>query len=198
MGLPLEGLAMLALAGAVVYMAMDARYGAGLTWVRSTIDGHTYQVQDRPDAQAAADLLARIRERLDRLRRHLEKMAPKDPRTARIVGHFHSDRISEAPENEPEGTTSYSINKGEKIVFCLRRRGGPDAGKLEDINMMMFVAIHELAHIATEEVGHTPLFWENMAWLLEEAINTGVYTKQDFKTQPQKYCGVEVTSSPLD
>jgi hypothetical protein len=88
------------------------------------------------------------------------------------------------------------VNKGEKIVFCLRARD--QTQKLEDINMLMFVAIHELAHICTTSVGHTDEFWTNMRFLFEEAINIGVYSKQDFKSHPVKYCGMDVTSSPLD
>ena len=33
----------------------------------------------------------------------------------------------------------------------------------------MFVAIHELAHIMTESVGHEPEFWDNMGFLLEKS-----------------------------
>ena len=68
----------------------------------------------------------------------------------------------------------------------------------EDINMLMFVAIHELAHIATDEEGHTDAFWENMKFLLEEGINIGIYIQQDFTQNPEEYCGMMVTSSPLD
>jgi ribosomal subunit interface protein len=34
--------------------------------------------------------------------------------------------------------------------------------------------------------------------LLIEAINIGVYTKYDYKTNPVKYCGMMITDSPLD
>ena len=49
--------------------------------------------------------------------------------------------------------TSYSVNKGEKIVLCLRSRDGKD--RLIDENTLTFVSIHELAHIMTKSVGHT-------------------------------------------
>jgi hypothetical protein len=64
--------------------------------------------------------------------------------------------------------------------------------------MMIFVAVHELAHIATESIGHTDEFWKNMRYLLEQSIDIGIYTKQDFKDKPVKYCGINVTSSPLE
>lgn len=189
-----EGVVVLALSAILLYFAYDTYWNGKVEYVTSTVDGRSYLVQSLPDKQDAADLLARIRANLISLRRHLEKTSPDDERTMRLVQRFNPDQISEGAESAKY--TSYSINKGEKIVFCLRTRTAEN--KLEDINMMMFVAIHEVAHIATESVGHTEDFWENMAWLLEEAINIGVYQKQDFARNPRKYCGVTVSSSPLD
>ena len=51
--------------------------------------------------------------------------------------------------------TSKKINKGEEIVFCLRSI--PD-NKLHNINELMYVAIHEIAHVGCPEIGHTSLF----------------------------------------
>jgi predicted metal-dependent hydrolase len=190
-----EGVIVLAVAGILIYMSWDTYVNGKVETVKSDIDGHEYTVRSLPDKEAAADLLAEIKDRLDRLAHHLQKMYPNDDRTKAIVSKFHSDKISESADTSDK-YTSYSVNKGEKIVFCLRARD--DTKKLEDINMLMFVAIHELAHIATKSVGHTDEFWANMKFLLEEAINIGVYTKQDFKNNPQQYCGMTVTSSPLD
>ena len=44
-----------------------------------------------------------------------------------------------------------------------------------DDNTVLFVVIHELAHIMTHEVGHTPLFWNNMKYLLEVGEKVGIY-----------------------
>jgi hypothetical protein len=176
-------------------MTWDTYIGGKVETVKSTVDGHEYSVRSMPDNEAAADLLAEIRDRLDRLVQHLKKMFPDDERTKAIAAGFRSERISEGGENTQK-YTSYSVNKGEKIVFCLRARD--QTQKLEDINMMMFVAIHELAHIGTTSIGHTDEFWQNMKFLLEEAVDIGVYAKQDFKSHPTTYCGVKVTSSPLD
>jgi hypothetical protein len=82
------------------------------------------------------------------------------------------------------------------MVLCLRAK--KDDNELMDINTMTFVALHELAHIATTTVGHTEEFWDNFRWLLDEAINIGVYIKQDFADKPVPYCGITITSTPLD
>ena len=62
----------------------------------------------------------------------------------------------------------------------------------------MFVVIHELAHIMTEEIGHTPLFWENMRFLLEKAKEEGIYKPINYVKEPVQYCGMEINTTPYD
>jgi len=192
-----EGAIVILLVGIVAFLTWDKYFTGNTESVKSTVDGHSYTVRSLPDKQAAADLLATIRSNLEALVAHLQKMYPDDDRTIRLVKGFHPDQIQEGGDDSGQ-YTSYSVNKGEKIVFCLRSREPTTINALVDINMMIFVAVHELAHIATESVGHTDDFWNNMRYLLEESINIGIYKKQNFKDKPVKYCGVNVTSSPLD
>ena len=49
----------------------------------------------------------------------------------------------------------------------------------------------------TDEIGHTDKFWANMKYLLEQAIQIGVYNYEDYKQTPQMYCGLEINSTPL-
>jgi len=187
--------AVLALLGiGVGYLAWDT-YGRGeVEYVKSAIDGKEYLVQSMPDKQEAANLLSNIRANLERLVEHLAKMSPDDKRTKQILDKFNPDKITEGTDNAKY--TSYSVNKGEKIVFCLRSRD--ENKKLVDINTMMFVALHEMAHIATPSIGHTPEFWDNFKWLLEESIDIGIYRDGDYKNKPVQYCGVKITDSPLN
>jgi hypothetical protein len=184
----------LILSGMVVFLVWDTYFMNNLEKVQSRVDGNTYWVQPLPDKQEAADLLARIRKHLDTLIQHLQKIAPDDERTKQVVQRFQSDQLSEGVDSQKY--TSYSINKGERIVFCLRKRDKENA--LMDLNTMMFVALHELAHVATDSVGHTEEFWDNFRWLLEEAIQIGIYKKQDFQAKPVPYCGISITDSPLE
>lgn len=187
-------LILVVLGAAVVWLVYDTYIAGNFEEVVSTVDNKPYKVQNLPDKQDAADLLAKIAAKLQEMVRHLQKMYADDPRTEKIVLNFHTDKISEGT-NHGENT-SYSINKGEKVVFCLRSKD--DKNKLVDLNTMMFVALHELAHIGTESIGHTPEFWDNFRWILQEAINIGVYKEQDFKTKPVPYCGIKITESPLN
>ena len=111
----------------------------------------------------------------------------------RMKKNFNRNAVVESsPGNK---YTSYSINKGEKLVFCLRSK---EDDSLVDLNTMMFVAIHELAHLMSESIGHTKEFWDNMKFLLERGIEINVYTKQDFNTHPKEYCGTQITDTPLN
>lgn len=188
-----EGVVVLALSAILLYFAYDTYWNGKVEYVTSTVDGRSYLVQSQPDKEAAANLLAQIRANLIQLRRHLEKTAPDDERTMRLVQRFNPDNISEGAENAKY--TSYSINKGEKIVFCLRSRDKNN--RLMDINTMTFVALHELAHISSKTIGHDETFWTNFKWILERAVKTGIYKEQDFKKKPVEYCGIQITDSPL-
>ena len=44
----------------------------------------------------------------------------------------------------------------------------------------MFVAVHELAHIASASIGHTDEFWTNFKFLLEEAEKLNIYKPIDY------------------
>ena len=90
--------------------------------------------------------------------------------------------------------TAYSQNKGEKLAFCLNTK--KNGGKLIDLNTLTFVAIHELAHIASKSIGHNEEFWNNFKFLLEEAEIIGVYKPEDYKEDPKNYCGMKITDNP--
>lgn len=166
-----------------------------LVEVKSTVDGRTYKVRDMADKQDAADLLARIRLKLTTLCDGLEKKYPDKAQIKLIVKNFRSDpnRFLEATPDAQH--TSYSVNKGESIHLCLRQREAMNESLVGE-NVMMFVAIHELAHIATESIGHGPDFWNNMGFLLKEAEAVGLYSYTDFRAQPVSYCGMQITDSP--
>lgn len=162
--------------------------------VQSTTDKNEYLVQPGPDQQIAANLLASVRQNLEKMREHLILRFSDDVRTHRLIELFQSDSIVEA--NSDSKTTSYTINKGEKMVLCLRSRDG--LNQLENLNTVTFVALHEMSHILTSTIGHTDDFWNNFEWVLKEAVKIGIWKYQDYSHEPTNYCGVEITSSPLE
>jgi len=111
----------------------------------------------------------------------------------RLVKNFNPDAFSETTPDAKY--TSYSVNKGEKIVFCLRDK--KEGEHLVKENIMTFVAIHELGHLMTKSVGHEPEFWNNFKLLLRIAVDYGLYKNIDFNNSPKDYCGVKITDTPL-
>lgn len=182
------------ISGVILYLIWDTYFLNEVEYVRSKVDGEEYLVRSLPDKQEAADLLANIRKKLEKMVVHLTTNFADDERVKRVLKNFRSNKISEGSENAKY--TSYSINKGEKIVFCIRSRD--EKKELVDLNTMVFVALHELSHILTESVGHTKEFWDNFKWILKEAVKIKVYEFQDFNKKPMGYCGIQITDNPLN
>ena len=164
-----------------------------IIYVESSLDHRKYLVRNVDDKQEAADMLANMRDRLDKLINYIRMNYPNDDRVKRLIRKFNPDRISESLRGSKY--TSYSINKGEKIVLCLRSKDMSQ--RLTDINTLMFVTLHELAHIMTISIGHTKEFWSNFKFILKIAVQIGIYDNIDYSKDPQPYCGIEVNDSPL-
>jgi hypothetical protein len=165
-----------------------------MAYVKSTVDNERYLVRNMDDKQEAADRLARVRERLVRLRTALEQKYPEKPFVKHILKNcdLTAERFS---ESTPDASfTSYSVNKGEKVYMCLRQRDKTE--RLVDENVLTFVGLHEMTHIGTSSIGHTPEFWNNFAWVLQQAEAMNLYKYQDFAAHPVEYCGVQITDSP--
>ena len=168
-------------------------YSNEVTTIKSNVDQSEYIVRNREDKQEAADMLANIVSKLEKLINSMKIKYPNDESVNRMKNKFKRDNISESGKSSQY--TSYSVNKGDKIVFCIRQKD--DNESLVEMNTMMFVAIHELAHIMSKSIGHTDEFWRNFERLLEEAIIIGIYNKEDYSDKPKEYCGIKVTDSPL-
>ena len=173
------------------FLIYQYHYYSNIETIVSKIDNRNYDVQIKNDSQEAADLIAKVREKLILLVNHMYKTYPDDDNVKRLKKNFNPDVIQEGIDNP--SYSSYTVNKGEKIILCLRTNG-----KLVDLNILTFVCIHELSHIGNETVGHDDDFWEFFKELLTEAINIGIYIKHDYKTNPVEYCNMKITSSPMD
>jgi hypothetical protein len=163
--------------------------------VKSTVDGFTYKVRDMPDKQEAADIMARVRLKLNKLKLHLESTFPDKPQVKQLMRNFEA-QAHRFTESTPDAEfTSYSVNKGESVFFCLRQREGNDESLVHE-DIITFVAIHEMGHMITKTIGHGPDFWNNFAWLLQEAERIGIYKHRDFRAHPVNYCGMKITDQP--
>ena len=169
-------------------------YKPHLIYVRSSVDNQVYIVRNLEDRKKAANTLAKVRQKLDILtKKFQEKFGKSNEKINLLIKRFKSDNIREALPKKNQ--TSYSINKGEKIVLCIRSKNSSNS--IIDVNTIIFVALHELAHIMSISIGHKPEFWNNFRFILAHAIHWNIYKPQNFKNKPKPYCGMHITSSPL-
>lgn len=119
-------------------------------------------------------------------------------RVMQLMNNYKVDRIYEISPLNPSGATSYTENKGEKLVLCLRHKSVDAAGihEFHDINTIMFVVIHELAHIMNNEWGHKEQYWRLFKFLILNAVEAGVYVPVDYSKHPITYCGMKITYNP--
>ena len=167
-----------------------------LICIISDVNGKKYCVRDRKELDKAANLLANTTENLNKLVEHLRQNHGSKENVSRLIKNYNPKAIKEIlPTSE---YTAYSENKGEKIAFCLNKDNKEDVdGKLIDINTLMFVALHELSHIATKSVGHTDEFWSNFKFILEESVAIRIYSPEDYKNNETSYCGMDINDNPL-
>ena len=140
------------------YIYLENKDTFDLKCIVSGVDGNKYCVRERKKIQKAADLLAEITEKCKTLVKYLDEKYPTQENVQRLVKGFNPQKVMETlPTSE---YTAYSENKGEKLAFCLNQEK-TDNDNLIDENTLMFVALHELAHIATKSIGHKNEFWDN-------------------------------------
>lgn len=166
-----------------------------LVSVKSNRTNQSYQVQNLPDKQDACEVMANIQDKLNALleRYKGDPNTAADQRVRIMIERFNPQNISE--NNIDADTTSYSENKGDKIVLCLRDKKKPYP--LINENTIMFVVLHEMAHLMTTTIGHTPEFWANFRRILKDASAAGIYQEVNYAKLPVEYCGMTITDSPL-
>lgn len=170
------------------------KYNNVLVPVKSSYDNRIYYVQNLLNKEKASYNLSLVRERLERIVNYLYNKYPNNENILFLKNNFDPDKIIEGINDGKY--TSYSVNKGEKIVMCVRQRN--DNNDLVDLNTITFVAIHELAHLMTKSIGHQEEFWENMEFILKEVIDSqlNVYNYVPYHKQPEEYCGTTITDTP--
>jgi len=111
-----------------------------------------------------------------------EYYAQMDPMLHRLKDHLSPLHPRVDSLQFFEGNKSYTINK-QKVYLCLR----DENKEYYDFNMLVYVSIHELAHVVCDEVGHTKKFHEIFDRLLKKAAKMGIYDPR--KPIIQNYCG---------
>jgi len=161
-------------------------------------DKNKYLVYNDDKKNDSALLLSDIINNMFKIRDYLYENIHKYPEYEAYIKQLHRNLNKERSliyENDPKSNlTSFSVNKGEEIAFCLRSKKND---KLHDINLLMYVALHEMAHIACPEVGHGELFKKIFKFLTQIAIELDLYKLENYESSPIEYCGMMLSSNIL-
>jgi hypothetical protein len=93
--------------------------------------------------------------------------------------------------------TTYTVDKQDMHV-CLRTRDQQE--KLYDVNLLMYVVLHELAHLCNYDrdknpiQGHGKEFKDIFKFLVKESIDIGIYEYTNYAETPVEYCNIVISS----
>jgi hypothetical protein len=181
----------------------------GTELFQSSIDNRHYKVRKGTTAakQLKSDLLATLYKKLEIIINSLKEEPIKTPEVVRLIQNWDAG-ITIKEIGYLESDAAYVINK-KNISICLKNFCDSRycvINSIENINLLTYVGIHELAHVMSLETGHGDEFKMNFRYLLEYAKKLRYYDRllmgefplyidlKDIKTPPS-YCGVSIKNS---
>jgi len=169
---------------------------SSITSIVSHKDNSTYMVKNGADQYEALALLEEVRRRINLLEAYFSTNMNKYPEYLPYIKQLlERGRNIKLNENPPDGNlTSFTLNKGEEMSLCLRSKKD---GHFHDINLIMYVVLHELSHVACPEEQHTKLFKKIFVFFLMIGAQIGIYRPIPFDIQPVEYCGMTISENLL-
>ncbi len=176
----------------ILFLYYQSEYNE-LEYITSDIDNEKYLVRKLPDSKEAANTISKIKKRIHTLIEHLnkkknnKKLSKKKKKCIKLLAErYNPEQLFESAPSIHY--TSYSVNKGEKIYLCLRSKKD---NQIHKMNVIMYVVLHELAHVGSVSIGHNKEFYDNFNYLLEEAENIGIFKKSN-SNKNIEYCGMDI------
>jgi predicted metal-dependent hydrolase len=167
---------------------------------KSSIDNKKYKIRNglyksNEYKLQSANTLAILNRNIEKLIDYLDKNE-NDIFVKYLKRNYNANILSEAIKSD--NWTTYTLNK-ESIYMCIRTKDEND--DIYDINLLMFVLLHELAHLSNYDsngfpiIGHGKEFKDIFTKLVETAIKINIYIYEDYKKSPKEYCGIEINSN---
>jgi hypothetical protein len=176
-----------------------------IKYVKSDVDGNVYLIRrgnnkSEKFLKDSANTLALINKNViglvDYLFKNFNNRDDKFYFIKKLKENYKQYIISEAAV-DPRYTT-YTIDKRDMHI-CLRTRDTNE--KVYDMNILMYVILHELAHLCNYNkngeaiLGHGSEFRDIFKFLVEESIKIGIYNHVNYSAEPREYCGIMITTS---
>lgn len=181
-------------------------YYSDIVYATSDIDNNTYTIRRgnksetflKDSANSLAEINIRIEELINSLEYKYSNDSTKNYFIKKLRENYNAGMISEA-EIDPRYTT-YTIDKSEMHI-CLRTRDEHE--KIYDIDLLMYVVLHELAHLCNYNESGDPInghgieFKRIFRFLVKEAINLNIYKYTDYSKTPTEYCNIQLNTHIL-
>ena len=172
-----------------------------MKYVKCDIDNNFYLVRDLPNKIIAVNMLGTIKKNINILVDYLDEHKDTKYKENKLYITRLKKRLYNINIVENTGIgrdTSYTINKGDELVLCLRSRVKYD--EFHDINLIQYVVLHEISHVASpfyepKYNNHGPIFKKIFQFITSVAIELGLYNKIEFNKQPAEYCGITINDS---
>jgi hypothetical protein len=184
----------------------------GTSRFTSDIYGKSYSVRGSNNniKQIKANLLGNVYNRLETLINTLKNDQSLKSNVAvnRLINNWNKG-VTIKETGIMENDAAYVLNKKYMSIclinFCDLSKCN-NINSIENLNLLAYVGIHELAHIMSEEIGHATEFRNNFKFLLDYAKNIDYYDlilKENIKLYidlnklktPDNFCGVSVVNS---
>ena len=174
----------------------------GTEYMISNIDNKSYKVRRGSDKQLRANILAILNGKFTIIINNLKTDPNPSIAVQRLINNWDAG-VTIKEVGNMENDAAYVINK-KNMSFCLQKTKNEIV--LEELNLTTYVAIHEFAHIMSEEIGHGPEFIKNFEFLLNYAKEIIYYDPllkrqiplyiplNQLKTS-DSYCGVSLENS---
>ena len=149
-------------------------------------------------SREVAERLSRLSSKIDELVLNMKNTQyPSKEVSNRLYNRWEKIRSNPKGLRETslgETSAAYTVNKNQEMRICVRGKNG---NKFEDENTMMFVCLHECAHVMSESFGHNKEFRENFAHITRRAIDLKLYKYEDFSKNNKDYCNTLITNSSI-
>lgn len=174
-----------------------------ITTFKSDLDDKYYIIRrgnkDDKYLKESVNVLSEINKRIEKLIEHLDinyKNGDNYYFIKKLKKNYTHNVLSEAAIDSRY--TTYTINK-EEMHICLRTRDNNE--HIYDINLLMYVVLHELAHLCNYDKngyaiqGHGEEFRKIFKFLVTEAIKINIYIYENYNEIPKEYCGVVISTN---
>lgn len=152
-------------------------------------DNRYYKVRNTKDKQETANTIAKLNEKINLFINKLLLDTSENDHfklmKIRLKQRYDPAKLSEGKIDKRY--SSYTVNKGEEIVLCLRTRDHKD--ELYDMNLLFYVILHELGHVASVGEQHDAEFNRNFSYLLRKAVEWNMFQRLE---EPFQYCGLHI------